>query len=212
MSYDDKALAEQPEPPAAKPWDSATHMAPDPSLPIEDQLAWYKVSSHILLLNCSELCRRKAAAAGDKEVHCRQLAKADAQPEPDGQWAVIEVMGHRVIIGSVRECTVADAPMLHVERPDGITQLIPPSSLFCITDVTEEVARKAHERQALGYGLPHPLTSGISFDGEKYTRGLPSGDPASPWRPNPWGDDEADGDPDPWGGDPLAGDDAEADL
>jgi len=43
-------------------------MAPDPALPIEDQLAWYKVASHVLLLNASELCRRKAAAEADRAV------------------------------------------------------------------------------------------------------------------------------------------------
>lgn len=126
-------------------------------------------------------------------------AKAKAEAVASDQWAVVEVMGHRVIIGRVRECVVADAPMLHVERPDGITQLVPPSSLFCITDVTEDVARKAHDRQALGYGLPHPLTNGIRFDGKQYTHGLPSGDPDSPWRDNPFGDDVDEDDlDDPW--------------
>lgn len=68
MSYNDKALAEKPPERPAEPWDSGRYMAPDPTLPIEDQLAWYKVASHVLLLNASEQCRRAAAAEADKEI------------------------------------------------------------------------------------------------------------------------------------------------
>ena len=68
MSYEDKMRAQRPAEPSPEPWDSARYMAPDPSLPIEDQLAWYKVTSHVLLLNCSERCRRNAAAEGDKAL------------------------------------------------------------------------------------------------------------------------------------------------
>jgi len=158
---------------------------------------------------CGRLREANDNLRAELRTHIEAIMKLndarEAGPEPASQWAVIEMMGHRVIIGRVRECMVADVAMLHVERPDGITQLVAPQSLFCITDVTEAVARKAHDRQALGYGLPHPLTSGIRFDGKQYTHGLPSGDPASPWRENPFGDD--DGDDDPWhsdGGDRVA--------
>jgi hypothetical protein len=68
MSYDDKALAVQPAKPAAEPWDSGRAVAPDPSLPVEDQLAWYRVATHVLLLNVSEQCRRSAAAEADREL------------------------------------------------------------------------------------------------------------------------------------------------
>jgi hypothetical protein len=68
MSYSDKMASQRPADAPEVPWDSARYMAADPKLPTEDQLAWYKVSSHILLLNASELCRRKAAAAGDDAV------------------------------------------------------------------------------------------------------------------------------------------------
>jgi hypothetical protein len=63
---EDKTHAGRSQVPAG-PWDSATHMAPDPSWPIEHRLRWYEVSSRILL-NCSEVVRRKAAAAGDREA------------------------------------------------------------------------------------------------------------------------------------------------
>jgi hypothetical protein len=68
VSYDEKTLSERPPQPAAEPWDSGKHVAPDPSLPIEDRLKWYEVASHVLLLNVSERCRRQAAAAADKEL------------------------------------------------------------------------------------------------------------------------------------------------
>lgn len=51
-----------------KPWDSGEHMAPDPAWPVERQLRWYQVASHVLLLNCSELVRRRAAAEADREA------------------------------------------------------------------------------------------------------------------------------------------------
>ena len=66
MSYDDKALAQRPPglaPPAPETWDSGRYCAPDPSMAPEDQLAWYKVFSHVLLLSSSESLRRRAAAA-----------------------------------------------------------------------------------------------------------------------------------------------------
>ena len=56
------------------PWVASVAVAlpvtypPDPSLPLEDQLAWYKVASHVLLLNVSERTRRAAAAEADKAV------------------------------------------------------------------------------------------------------------------------------------------------
>lgn len=75
MSYDDKALAKPPAEPAPEPWDSGRSVAPDPSLPVEDQLTWYQVASHVLLLNVSERCRRQAAAAADKELERKRVTR-----------------------------------------------------------------------------------------------------------------------------------------
>jgi hypothetical protein len=68
MSYDDKARTQPPAAPAPGSWDSGHAVAPDPSLPLEDQLAWYKIATHVLLLNVGEPCRRRAAAEADKEL------------------------------------------------------------------------------------------------------------------------------------------------
>lgn len=89
MSGDDKALAGRPGPPAAKPWDSGEHMAPDPSWPAERQLHWYKVASHVLLLNCPELVRRRAGAAADKETGTVSDAPA---PEAAAPQALADVL------------------------------------------------------------------------------------------------------------------------
>lgn len=60
--------AERPPQEKPEPWDSGEHMAADPSWPIEKRLKWHMTCGHILLLNCSEITRRKAAAAADREA------------------------------------------------------------------------------------------------------------------------------------------------
>ncbi len=73
MSNLEKTARSRPAVQHEQPWDSARYMAPDPSLPVEDQLTWYKVASHVLLLNASERCRRAAAAEADRTLE-RQAA------------------------------------------------------------------------------------------------------------------------------------------
>jgi hypothetical protein len=68
MSYDDKLRATRPAEAQVVPWDTARSGAPDPSWPLEDQLRWYSRYSHILLLNCSELTRQKAAEEANRDV------------------------------------------------------------------------------------------------------------------------------------------------
>lgn len=76
MSYWDKALAAQPAPAPEHPWDSGRLCAPDPALPPEQQLAWYRVFAHCVLLNVSERCRRNGAAEADRELQRREAAAA----------------------------------------------------------------------------------------------------------------------------------------
>ena len=68
MSYDGKLRATRPVEMAPVPWDTARSGAPDPAWPLEDQLRWYSRYSHILLLNCSEMTRSKAAEAANHEI------------------------------------------------------------------------------------------------------------------------------------------------
>lgn len=68
-----------------EPWDSGRTVAPDPSWPIQKQLHWYKVCSHILLLNCTERTRQAAAAEADRET----AAAAAVQPEARYPGAIL---------------------------------------------------------------------------------------------------------------------------
>ena len=63
-------------------------------------------------------------------------------------WAVLELMGHRKLAGYVREQVVAGAAMVRIDVPGPkgesitATQFYSPAAVYCITPVTEELARK----------------------------------------------------------------------
>ena len=61
-------------------------------------------------------------------------------------WSITELMGHRRLAGYVTQQEIAGVGMLRIDVPgEGeevhATQLYSPSSLYCLTPVTEEVAR-----------------------------------------------------------------------
>lgn len=70
-------------------------------------------------------------------------------------WCIVELMGHRRLGGYVREVEIAGAPMLRVDVPDmattvdvadggfaiAATQFYSASALYCLTPVTEDMAR-----------------------------------------------------------------------
>jgi hypothetical protein len=62
-------------------------------------------------------------------------------------FAILELMGHRRLGGFVREVQIAGAGFLRIDVPgdaDGethSTQFYPPSSVYCLTPVSEEAAR-----------------------------------------------------------------------
>lgn len=65
------------------------------------------------------------------------------------EWAVVEIMGHRRLAGRVTEERIAGADLLRVDIPAGdafTTQYYGGSSIFCLTPVTEQVARAAAAR------------------------------------------------------------------
>lgn len=61
----------------------------------------------------------------------------------EGSWAVVEMLGHRQIVGQLFEVVVAGATMLRVDTPSDPprTVLVAPASLYAITPITEEQAR-----------------------------------------------------------------------
>ena len=68
-----------------------------------------------------------------------------AEKPPFEGWAILELMGHRRLGGYVSEATVAGAGFLRIDVPgeDGptATQFYSPSSVYCLTPVTEDMAR-----------------------------------------------------------------------
>ena len=65
-------------------------------------------------------------------------------------WAIVEVMGHAQYAGRVSEFTGLGVPLVRVEVPavgeqPAFEKLLGSSSIFRITPVSEEVARKAAE-------------------------------------------------------------------
>ncbi len=61
------------------------------------------------------------------------------------EWCVVEMLGHRRMVGRVREATFP-AGFLRVDEPDGRTAIIAPASLYAIHPVTEEEARAVADK------------------------------------------------------------------
>ena len=70
--------------------------------------------------------------------------------QPFQQWAIVELMGHRRMAGLVTEQEIAGQGMLRIDVPqdDGatVTQFYSPASLYCLTPVSEAVARAYAQR------------------------------------------------------------------
>lgn len=61
------------------------------------------------------------------------------------EWVIIEVFGHRRLVGHATEATILGGALLRLDIPkkEGgfITQFIGPSSIFSMTPTTEAIAR-----------------------------------------------------------------------
>jgi len=82
--------------------------------------------------------------------------------ETNGQfaeWVVLELMGHRRLVGYLQEQEIGGAGMLRIDVYEGdaetptLTQFYSPSSVYCMTPTTEELARKAG-----GLSIPQPVS------------------------------------------------------
>lgn len=66
------------------------------------------------------------------------------------EWAILELMGHRKMVGWITEQQIGGASFIRIDIPKGggplfdtdATQFYSPSAVYCITPTTEEVARK----------------------------------------------------------------------
>lgn len=74
-------------------------------------------------------------------------------------WAIVELMGHRVIAGRVSEESQYGAAMLRVDVPGNddstcITQFYGGSAIYALTPCDEAAAREVLRRR---YNLPDPV-------------------------------------------------------
>lgn len=72
--------------------------------------------------------------------------KPDVENEADFDcWAVLELMGHRRLIGHLTEQEVGGQKMLRIDvlSTPPATQYYGPGAVYCITPVTEATARRA---------------------------------------------------------------------
>jgi hypothetical protein len=69
----------------------------------------------------------------------------------DGQWAIVELMGHKIVAGLASKDEMLGKPMLRVDVPEtkgypAFTQMYGESAIYCVTFVSEEVARLTAEQ------------------------------------------------------------------
>lgn len=70
--------------------------------------------------------------------------------ENTSNWGIVELMGHKVVAGKVSKSEMLGKPMLRVDVPPTstypeFTQFYGDSSIYCVTFVSEEVARRTAE-------------------------------------------------------------------
>ena len=68
------------------------------------------------------------------------------EQQPFDSWAIVEMLGHRRVIGRVTEQVIAGAGFIRIDVPGeggdpAVTQIVAPASIYCITPVSEQVAR-----------------------------------------------------------------------
>jgi hypothetical protein len=74
-----------------------------------------------------------------------------SDPEVFEGWYIVEQMGHKKLAGYVREATIAGAGFLRVDVPasegsPAVTQFLRPDTIYAITPVAEELARRVARR------------------------------------------------------------------
>lgn len=72
-------------------------------------------------------------------------------PTDESNYAIVELMGHKVVAGQVSKSVLLGPPMLRIDVPatsayPEFTQFYGESALYCVTFVSEEVARLTAEQ------------------------------------------------------------------
>jgi hypothetical protein len=75
--------------------------------------------------------------------------KTDLEHEP-GQWAILELFGHKVVAGYITKDETFGSPMVRIDVPEtsrypGFTRHYNPTAVYGIGYVSEDVARRTAE-------------------------------------------------------------------
>jgi hypothetical protein len=70
--------------------------------------------------------------------------------EETQQWGIVELMGHKVVAGLIQKSEMIGAPLMRVDIPatsvfPEFTQFYGTNAIYCVTFVSEEVARRTAE-------------------------------------------------------------------
>ncbi len=73
----------------------------------------------------------------------------EQQPD-EAQWAIVELMGHKVVAGKIQKSEMLGKPLLRVDVPEtsafpAFTQFYGEAAIYCVTFVSEEVANLTAE-------------------------------------------------------------------
>jgi hypothetical protein len=100
---------------------------------------------------------------------------SEAKQQQFDEWAKVELMGRQVVVGRVTEATLGGGAFLRVDVPElgterAFTRFYRPEAIYCISPVSEEVARallaRFHTAPVSRYELPAPDPEEDENDGE----------------------------------------------
>ncbi len=105
----------------------------------------------------------------------------DKSAEFTEQWAIVELMGHKLVAGQVSKSELFGKPLLRIDIPENelavkgtrpaFTQFYGLDSIYCITPVSEEVARatsRYNDPKPIGILLPPGPVEMVGETGVSY--------------------------------------------
>lgn len=87
------------------------------------------------------------------------------------EWAILEIMGYRRLSGKVTEAVIGGGNFIRIDIPDNndkyTTQYYSPSSIYCITPTSEDIARQfAKSNQPAPINRWELLNEGSGYEAE----------------------------------------------